>query len=497
MFALELLESLEDGAHGATSSTAYLLQDETLVRFLRARKCDVEAAASMVIECARWRVAFRPQDLRCEGRVRSELQMDKFVAMGQTKSGQPSFLIFAGRHNPAESPLENVVAAVVWMLELMEKRMAAYGVDKCTILMDYSGWGYANMDNKMTQEVLQIIQNYYPERLGRAFMINTPWLFKGAWRVISPFLDANTKSKVVFTGSDYGAELREYFDSDQLADSHGGTMHCAFDLNAFLAEEASYEVQADANALATPAASGLASSAVDESPDGHALTSQLEAEVTAILRRKPKRRPEPAHGRGCVSPSAMPLGLVMRRYADEDLVGSNGEFAGTPRPDWTPRESANPIVFASQQGSAPSAPSSSRTPAKFMRLSVLDFSTDSAAAAAAADDHPSSRASSQSSVSSIWSSVRSLRARASPAAARSATRSVTRWITRGPGLNLGDARPASRDSDGSFSDYIDPAAVPHSPASSGIRDRSRNPSARSNALSYLSDGEVTMYYDVE
>jgi hypothetical protein len=42
------------------------------------------------------------------------------------------------------------------------------------------------------------VQNYYPERLGKALMINVPYIFLKVWKtMIYPFIDANTRDKVM------------------------------------------------------------------------------------------------------------------------------------------------------------------------------------------------------------------------------------------------------------------------------------------------------------
>jgi hypothetical protein len=40
-------------------------------------------------------------------------------------------------------------------------------------------------------------QNYYPERLGKALLIHVPYLFMKAWKMIYPFIDNNTRDKVI------------------------------------------------------------------------------------------------------------------------------------------------------------------------------------------------------------------------------------------------------------------------------------------------------------
>ena len=42
------------------------------------------------------------------------------------------------------------------------------------------------------------MQNYYPERLGKALMIHVPYIFMKAWKMIYPFIDTNTRDKVMF-----------------------------------------------------------------------------------------------------------------------------------------------------------------------------------------------------------------------------------------------------------------------------------------------------------
>jgi len=42
------------------------------------------------------------------------------------------------------------------------------------------------------------VQNYYPERLGKALMIHVPYIFMKAWKMIYPFIDTNTRDKVTY-----------------------------------------------------------------------------------------------------------------------------------------------------------------------------------------------------------------------------------------------------------------------------------------------------------
>lgn len=43
-----------------------------------------------------------------------------------------------------------------------------------------------------------VLQDYYPERLGKLFIVHAPRVFMAVWKVVYPFIDENTKAKVSF-----------------------------------------------------------------------------------------------------------------------------------------------------------------------------------------------------------------------------------------------------------------------------------------------------------
>lgn len=92
--------------------------------------------------------------------------------------------------------------------------------------------------SSVTKETLNIITAHYPERLGKCFMINAPWIFGALWKFVSPFLDPVTKDKITFikceaeqdkATNDEPAELLETIDSDMLERSYGGMLDFKYD----------------------------------------------------------------------------------------------------------------------------------------------------------------------------------------------------------------------------------------------------------------------------
>ena len=68
-------------------------------------------------------------------------------------------------------------------------------------------------------QVLNILQDHYPERLGRAFVINVPFLLNAFYKMINPLMDPVTREKLKFNP----ALIKDgHFDSDMLIDGSWG-----------------------------------------------------------------------------------------------------------------------------------------------------------------------------------------------------------------------------------------------------------------------------------
>ena len=68
------------------------------------------------------------------------------------------------------------------------------------------------------RQVLNILQTHYPERLGRALVLNVPWMVWGFFKLITPFIDPMTKEKLKFEGKD----LKGLVPEGQLLRKFGG-----------------------------------------------------------------------------------------------------------------------------------------------------------------------------------------------------------------------------------------------------------------------------------
>src|SRR5947208_17177803 len=62
-------------------------------------------------------------------------------------------------------------------------RKAGHLLETCCTIMDLKGVGLAKFTSvySYVKQASAISQNYYPERLGKLYIINAPWRFSSVW----------------------------------------------------------------------------------------------------------------------------------------------------------------------------------------------------------------------------------------------------------------------------------------------------------------------------
>jgi len=76
------------------------------------------------------------------------------------------------------------------------------------------------MDYNLVTLLLKIFTEYYPETLGIALVVNSPWIFPTIWNVVKNWMDPNTSATTKFIQKD---QIFDYIDQDQLPEDLGGT----------------------------------------------------------------------------------------------------------------------------------------------------------------------------------------------------------------------------------------------------------------------------------
>ncbi|XVF08582.1 hypothetical protein REPUB_Repub07fG0015800 [Reevesia pubescens] len=200
------------------------VDDLTLRRFLRARDLDVEKASAMFLKYMKWRRNFVPNGSISPSEIRHEIEQNKMFVQGSDKKGRPISVVFGGRHFQHKGGVEEFKRFIVYIFDKMFARMPP-GQEKFVVIGDLKGWGYANSDIRAYLAALSLLQDYYPERLGKLFIVHAPYIFMTAWKIVYPFIDNKTRKKIVFVEKKtLKSTLLEEIDESQLPETYGGKL---------------------------------------------------------------------------------------------------------------------------------------------------------------------------------------------------------------------------------------------------------------------------------
>ncbi|TAQ84594.1 hypothetical protein B7494_g7065 [Chlorociboria aeruginascens] len=184
--------------------------DALLLRFLRARKWDVEKALVMMVSTMRWRA--------------SEMHVDDDIMI----NGEMSFAEAANGDDPAKKKLGED-----FLQQMRLGKSFLHGVDKegrpmCfvrvrlhkCVIFDMTGFSMANMDYTPVKFMVRCFESNYPESLGVVLVHNAPWIFQGIWKIIRGWLDPVVASKIQFTSN--LQEMEEFVPRDHIPKELGG-----------------------------------------------------------------------------------------------------------------------------------------------------------------------------------------------------------------------------------------------------------------------------------
>ena len=103
-------------------------------------------------------------------------------------------------------------------------------VDKMVAIFDCKGMGVHQMHLpaiQIIQSFAALDQKYFPEILGKLYIVNAPFMFTSMWSVIKRCLDRGVLDKVEILGSKFQKELKKCVAEADLPKYLGGKCECA------------------------------------------------------------------------------------------------------------------------------------------------------------------------------------------------------------------------------------------------------------------------------
>ncbi|KIJ54367.1 hypothetical protein M422DRAFT_221974 [Sphaerobolus stellatus SS14] len=190
-------------------------------RYMRAGKWKFEEAKRRIKSTIEWRREFKPDLIKPEDVV-IESETGKIIINGFDIDGRPIIYMRPGRENT--TPSQRQIQHLIFVLERAIDFMPP-GQDSLVIVVDYaSATLRTNPSIGTARKVLNILQQHYVERLGRAIVVNLPLLLSFFYKGISPFLDPVTKDKMRFN-----PDLPSLIPIEQLDAQFGGENEYEFE----------------------------------------------------------------------------------------------------------------------------------------------------------------------------------------------------------------------------------------------------------------------------
>ncbi|KAK7527956.1 CRAL-TRIO domain-containing protein [Phyllosticta citriasiana] len=217
----------------------------TMLRFLRARKFDINLSKQMFVDCEKWRKEFGGgvDELVKTFEYTERAEVFKYYPQyyhKTDKDGRPVYIEQLGKVDltamykitTQDRMLQNLVVEYEKVADPRLpacSRKAGHLLETCCTIMDLKGVGLSNANSVLgyVQAASKISQNYYPERLGKLYVINAPWAFTGIFSIIKRFLDPVTVQKIHVLGGGYKDELLAQIPKENLPKQFGGSCECA------------------------------------------------------------------------------------------------------------------------------------------------------------------------------------------------------------------------------------------------------------------------------
>lgn len=173
--------------------------DQLVLRFLRARKWDVQKALVMLVSTMKWRQDTKvDEDIMANGEeffllqeqdsddkkkrfakdFLEQMRLGKSFCHGVDKESRPISVVRVRLHKAGEQSTESLERYTIYLIETA-RLLLPPSVDTACVVFDMTGFSMANMDYTPLKFMIQCFEANYPESLGVVLVHKAPWVFQG------------------------------------------------------------------------------------------------------------------------------------------------------------------------------------------------------------------------------------------------------------------------------------------------------------------------------
>ncbi|KAJ7212129.1 CRAL-TRIO domain-containing protein [Mycena pura] len=219
--------------------------DETLLRFLRARKFNIHQAKTMISNAQAWRRTVQLDRLYAEidpfDYPEREAVFDcwpLYFHKTDKKERPVNIHTFGGVDFPKlyqtctpERHLQSLIVNCDCLTREVlpaSSRLAGRPIGTVLVIVDLQGFSLSKwwQMQKLARTSFQISQDYFPETMGQLVIVNAPASFTFMWSIMKRWLSKETVEKVDILGHDYKNVLLDLVDADSLPKVLGGNCEC-------------------------------------------------------------------------------------------------------------------------------------------------------------------------------------------------------------------------------------------------------------------------------